>query len=346
MSIPAKDRDQAALEAARWLVVLEDAPDDAALRAEFEAWRRADPVHAEAWAETADVYALMAEVPPVHHAQWAAGAAPHPAAAARSAPEGRRHAARAGAARGAGRPVRRRVALGAAVAAMAACLALVVAPDLLLRLESDHLTATAEARVLDLPDGSTVRLSPASAVAVDFTAAERRVRLVAGEAFFEVAPAPERPFRVIAGEATATVLGTAFNVRLAEEEVAVAVRHGRVAVTPPDAASALPKPLEAGDWVRLGPSGGVTRGAVPPDEVGVWMQGQIVARDRTIASVVDDLRRYHAGVILVADPAFGSRRVTGVYSVRDPAAALSALAGAHGGTVRALSPWVLVVTGG
>ncbi len=55
-----------------------------------------------------------------------------------------------------------------------------------------------ELRSLTLEDGTQVRLGPESALGVDFTAGERRVRLLKGEAFFDVVPNAARPFRVAA----------------------------------------------------------------------------------------------------------------------------------------------------
>ena len=206
------------------------------------------------------------------------------------------------------------------------------------------MTATAEMRSFSLSDGSSVHLGPDSAIAVDFDGEARRVRLVQGEAFFEVAPDPESPFRVAAGEVITTVLGTAFNVRLGDRAAGVAVRHGRVGVKPSTDGPQAAQRLESGDWLRVASPGRVSRGSLPPDEVGSWRQGQIVARDRAIADVMEDLRRYHSGIIVLTDRALGEQRVSGVYNVADPLTALAAMAGAHSGVVRQISPWVLVVS--
>lgn len=319
-------------EAAYWLVALEDAPGDTALRDRFEAWLDADPAHAEAWAETSEIYDMMAETPAAGQAHWTARAA--------GPQESRQELRHRGFAR------RGRIAVGAAALAVAACLAIVVLPSLLLRLEADHVTATAETRSVELPDGSTVRLAPDSAIAVEFSGTERRVRLVRGEAFFEVVPDAAHPFRVAAEDMTTTVLGTAFDVRLADECATVAVSHGSVAVDYPNMTPPVSKRLAAGDWVRVKWGGEVSQGKTPPDQVAAWMQGMIVARDRSLASVVDDLRRYYRGAIVIADGGLGERRISGVYNIADPAAALAAMAGAHGATVHRISPWILVVTAG
>ena len=80
--------------------------------------------------------------------------------------------------------------------------------------------------------------------------------------------------------------------------------------------------LQPGDWARLGRAGAVERGHVQTDEVAPWLHGQIVARDRAMADVVDELRRYYRGMIVVADDALRGRRVTGVYNLSDPKEAL------------------------
>lgn len=338
----ADDKDRATAEAARWLVALEEDAGDDALRARFNAWLAASPANAAAWAATSDIYDMMAKTPPAHADRWA----PHVVARG----DGRRVAV-TGVSGGQPSdrpsprrtPARRGLVMGAA-AALAACLAILVMPSVLLRLEADHVTSTAELRSIHLADGSTVHLAPDSAIGIETDGDQRRVRLVKGEAFFQVVADADRPFAVAAREVTTTVLGTAFNVRLGDRAAMVAVHEGRVRVD--HAAGPLPAPqgLKAGDWVRVGWNGSVQHGTAPPDEAGSWRHGQIVARDRLLADVVDDLRRYHAGVILLTDGDFGQRRVSGVYNLADPAAALHAIAAAHGGVARQLSPWVLVIS--
>ncbi len=344
MTIPTPDdKERATAEAARWLVALEEKPDDEELRARFEIWLTASEVNADAWANTSDIYDMMAKTPPVHTGHWApyvtARGNGHPATAVRanhSPPSDRASQRR--------KPVRRHIALGAAAAAVAACLVITVMPSVLIHLEADHVTSTAELRSIQMTDGSTVHLAPDSAIVIDINGDERRARLVKGEAFFEVAPDADHPFTVAARDVKTTVLGTAFNVRLGERGAVVAVREGRVRVDYATAQPPASEGLKAGDWARIGWTGSVQRGTAPPDEAGSWMQGQIVARDRPLTEVIDDLRRYHAGVIFLTDSDFGEQRVSGVYNLADPVAAAQAIAEAHGGAAREISPWVLVVS--
>lgn len=322
--MPRRDDDRATREAARWLVALQDDPDDAELRARIEAWRAADPANEAAWTDTAHVYGLMAETTPTCGADWGGG---------RVVPMRRARL-----------PIGRRAALGV-LAALAACLFLAFTPGIVLRFQADQVTSTAEVRPVRLDDGSVVLLGPDSAIAVSHGNATRDLRLLKGEAFFEVAPDPRRPFSVLTQGVKTTVLGTSFNVRLARDGAEVAVRTGIVRVATDGEAPAVAVQLEPGDWVQLSADGKAERGAMPPEEVAPWLHGQLVARDRPLADVVDDLRRYFPGTIVVAGDAFRGRRVTGVYNLADPEAALRAIVGAHGGSVSRFSPWLLVAFG-
>ena len=74
-----------------------------------------------------------------------------------------------------------------------------------------------------------------------FTATERGVRLVRGEAYFTVKKGTARPFIVRAGALSVRAVGTAFNVRLDATSLAVLVTDGLVRLNPPAAlASPLP----------------------------------------------------------------------------------------------------------
>lgn len=309
-SIPEAERD-----AARWLIALQEDPGDAELQARFAAWRAASPENALAWAETARVYEGIGRIAPQHRAYWA----PRP---------------------------KRRALIAAVALALAACLAVVMLPGVMLRLQADHLTNTAELRAVTLPDGSTVRLGPASAIATAFAGNERRVRLLRGEAFFEVRPDPGRPFRVAARAVEATVVGTAFEVRLGKAVSEIGVREGQVRLDVASAAPPVSERLTAGQWLRIAATGAVARGTSPTAQIAPWLNGQLIARDQPLGEVVDALRPYFGGYILLADDELAARPLTGVYNLGDPLAAIRAIASGHGATVREISPWLLVIANG
>lgn len=94
----------------------------------------------------------------------------------------------------------------------------------------EAVTGVGGLRQLSLADGSKVQLNTDSAVIVNFSREERRVRLERGEAHFTVAKDPARPFIVMAGGIDVRAVGTAFNVRLLSDSVDVLVTDGKVAV--------------------------------------------------------------------------------------------------------------------
>ena len=88
----------------------------------------------------------------------------------------------------------------------------------------------------------------------------------------------------------------------------------------------------------------MTRGQVRPEDVADWLRGQLVARDRPVREIVDELRRYYSGLIVLDDDAFGDLRVSGIYDLRDPVATLRDLAQTHAAKIRRISPWLTVVS--
>ncbi|PEQ13571.1 hypothetical protein B2G71_04340 [Novosphingobium sp. PC22D] len=331
----ASDRDRALDEAARWYTrILEE--DEPGIEARFDAWLDADPLHAECWAQIAHTANGIARTEPVHQEQWN-----KPLADAEAPPP------RARKGNAAHRPARggwrRRVGLkGIAAAAVAACALAVIVPDAILRLNADMRTATGEVRDVKLADGTRVALGPDSMIDVDYTAGKRTVRLLKGQAWFEVESDPARAFRVEAEAMTATVLGTGFDVRMIGDATRVSVAHGRVRVEGGSAS----RVLTAGQWASA-KSGRMTGGKSKPASLGLWRDGEIVAGDGgTVAGVIDELRPWYRGHIVLASDELGERPVAGFYRTDDAARTLRNLVAPYGGTVTTITPWLIVVTGG
>lgn len=310
------DRERASDEAAEWLVRLREDPDDGATKARFAAWRAASPAHETAWAEVSETFDLIGE--PL---------AQHPHSVSRALPR---------------RRLAPRLFAAGAVIALAAFVAALFLPGWMLRLEADIATGAGEWREVKLADGSLVDLAPLSGIDVSLGQGRRDVRLVAGQAFFRVMPDPGQPFQVEARNVRATVLGTEFEVRLDKTGAAVAVAEGRVRVDD----GAASRVLIGGQWLRVDGAGQMREGVRSNGEIGLWRQGEIVVHDQTISDVVNELRPYFAGAIVIAGDAAARRRVTGVYQLREPVEALRALGRAYDEiSVTQVLPWLVVVSG-
>lgn len=182
----------------------------------------------------------------------------------------------------------------------------------------DHATQVAEIRELKLEDGSVITLGALSSVDVDFTEGERRVTLLAGEAFFDVAKDASRPFFVEADDTLVRVVGTKFDVRHGADSVQISVLEGEVHVDKPGAAteaiSAQQAPrivLTAGQRV-VSPNKGTLPEPiqVEVEDVASWREGRLVFVETKLRDVVADVNRYYDGEIILGDAAVGDLEFT------------------------------------
>lgn len=102
--------------------------------------------------------------------------------------------------------------------------------------------------------------------------------------------------------------------------------------------------LAPGETVRVAFDGTVSRNARPVGEIAAWRNRQIVVRDRPASEVIDALRPWYPGIIIVRGGGFAHQRVTGIYNAADPVEALKGLTQAYGGSVSILTPWVIVMS--
>ncbi len=180
-----------------------------------------------------------------------------------------------------------------------------------------------------LDDGSIVELNSASEVGVRFSPAERRVRLVRGEAHFTVAKNKARPFVVEAGGVAVRAVGTAFNVRLGTREVEVLVTEGKVAVAPvlpaPAAtpAAAAASELVANQRMVISAAPVAARAAATPviervepaamREALAWQGHRLVFADTPLAEAVAQFNRRNSVQLELADPELATLPIGGSF---------------------------------
>lgn len=195
-------------------------------------------------------------------------------------------------------------------------------------------TAIGEQRAFKLPDGSLLNLNTQSRVELDFTATERRVRLLQGEAMFTVKQDAHRPFRVVTDTALVQAIGTSFNVyRRPDASTFVSVVEGRVNVSTlanekVPIVNAQPLPLKAGEEADVSKLAGVVRRVEPAVDVTVaWRQRRLVFRGAPLQEVIEQFNRYNADMELrVTGEKIGQRRITGTFDADEPAAFVRFLA--------------------
>uniref|UniRef100_UPI0035CC24C6 FecR family protein n=1 Tax=uncultured Sphingomonas sp. TaxID=158754 RepID=UPI0035CC24C6 len=173
-------------------------------------------------------------------------------------------------------------------------------------------TAIGQERAFRLQDGSIVRLNTDSAIEVAMQNDQRFVRLLKGEARFDVAHNPARPFIVRAGDSTLRAVGTAFNVRLRPELTELTVIEGRVAVRDSGAAA---RTVAAGSAAAIrGGTVAVTRlEKVQLVQRTAWQTGVIQFDGETLDQAVAEFNRYRHTPIVIGDPQLASIRIGGTF---------------------------------
>lgn len=190
-------------------------------------------------------------------------------------------------------------------------------------------TALGEQRSVVLEDGSVVTLNTSSSIDVRLTDGHRLVRLLAGEALFQVAHDAARPFDVSAGGATVRAVGTKFNVDRREASTIVTVVEGKVAVTSADRAPAGPTAglaLSAGEQLTLTPRASPRPVRADLATVTAWTQRKLVFERRPLGEVAAEFNRYNRQTIEIDSAELRAQQVTGVFQAEDPESFMAFLA--------------------
>jgi transmembrane sensor len=166
---------------------------------------------------------------------------------------------------------------------------------------------------LSLQDGSSVTLNTASRIRVHMGAAERRVELTEGEAFFDVAQDPARPFVVQAGSRRVVALGTKFSVARRGEDIRVVVTEGAVRLEGREAQAA--PVLSAGTIAQTRTSNLQIDERTAPDveELLSWRSGYVVFQNTALSDAVAEFNRYNRQRIVIDDPDIAVMELTGKF---------------------------------
>jgi transmembrane sensor len=189
-----------------------------------------------------------------------------------------------------------------------------------------YVTAVGEQRTLTLEDGTDLVLNTATEINVNFDHRRRTLELIRGEVLLKVTPDSRRPFVIDAGGARVSVLGTELTVRLRDSEhVEVIVADGRVGLncragdSYPDCVTQLGiggdvilEHRGTGTWY-------VKRMSLDSAEIQrrfSWATGQLRFSGEPMSEVIAELNRYSDLKIEIGDPRLERMRFGGVVDVR------------------------------
>ncbi|MHB8813387.1 MAG: FecR family protein [Steroidobacteraceae bacterium] len=195
-----------------------------------------------------------------------------------------------------------------------------------------YATGIGEQRIVTLSDGSRVELNSRTLLRVRYSARERDVNLIEGQALFRVAKNPQRPFIVRSGEIMIRAVGTQFDVDRTQGGTTVTVVEGRVVVRRLEANDLAPPPLAQSvqpllKAVVLDAGEEVTASGVAPllpahaniNAATAWTRGTLVFEGTRLSEVVEDFNRQNQRQLIIGDPSLGAMRISGVYSSTDAA---------------------------
>lgn len=308
-SLQSHEDDPVREAAARWHERLRDENVTEALRKEFDVWRTASDAHQRAFDRVSETWrALQA------HATEAPLLALRHETALRLT---RRN-------RPAARPFAWAAGFVLAMAGILAVTQLSIKP--FARSPARYATAAGERLTATLPDGSHVTLNSGSELRLAFHEPERRVRLLRGQAFFEVAKDSTRPFVVEAAGRRFVALGTVFDVRIDGHQVLLTMLEGSVRLEPrmPSSEAAL-APLTAGEQLRIDGAEVATVRTADAEKVTSWRRGQVIFEGTRLAEAIAEINRYSDVQIELADPKLADLKISGAFATGRPALFVEAL---------------------
>lgn len=320
-SAPTDLHDAIAEQAMTWLARLRADSVTAAERMQFQIWYRADPRHRLAYDEAVAFWEDEDFRRALAAASLSADVTLQPSKPERPSTKTR---------------------ISRPLLAMAACIALaaIVYRPTLDCWQADYCTAVGEIKTVQLNDGSQVTLNSATALSVDFRNGLRQVKLLHGEAFFDVRRDPKQPFLVGGHFSSTRVLGTRFAVREDAESDRVNVVSGVVEVSQNRQKPAI---LKADDGITVDAehSGEIrhrtTSGAT------AWLKGSAIFDNATLEEVIADFGRYRHGKLLIKNGELKELRVSGRFDIRNTDQALEALQQTLPIRVYKITPWLVVI---
>ena len=182
-------------------------------------------------------------------------------------------------------------------------------------------TGVGQRQIRLLRDGTRVVLNTDTRIEVNYDQRLRRVRLIRGEAWFNVSKHPTWPFVVSVGDQEVRALGTSFIVRRDAQDLSVTLVDGQVSVTPSarndDAPSQAPQILAPGQRLVISRHHELAMDRPELSRVTAWERGQVEFAETPLEDAVTEMNRYTTTHIMVPDADIAQLRIGGVFHAGD-----------------------------
>lgn len=186
----------------------------------------------------------------------------------------------------------------------------------------EHKTRIGEFRTVTLSDFSRVTLNTNSRISVAYNEQSeiRRIHLLQGEAFFDVAKDPLRPFVVNVNGKEIRVVGTAFNIKSNSGYLEVLVKEGIVDFVDLSKSAekkSSPDRLTAGQILEI-KNGSRELSLLLPEKVEKrlsWHDGRVVFEGDKLKDVISEVSRYTKTQFIFSDEKTESIRIGGSFRI-------------------------------
>lgn len=182
-------------------------------------------------------------------------------------------------------------------------------------------TSHGEIRSIALADGSHIILDAETRIGVWYGSRERRLRLIAGRARFDVAHEAKRPFIVDVATGRVIAHGTVFDVAIDGRKASVALLRGSIEVAPgPATAEEHARLLRPGQQVAFASAHVLPRSAQQSALALRWPDGVLEFTGTRLDDAVAAINKYNDVQLRISGASIAPLRVTGAFHGRDPAA--------------------------
>ncbi|MFT6388428.1 MAG: transmembrane sensor [Cellvibrionaceae bacterium] len=195
-----------------------------------------------------------------------------------------------------------------------------------------HETLIGEFKTVTLSDSSRVILNTNSRISVVFNeqSERRRIHLLQGEAYFDVAKDPLRPFVVNVDKREVRAVGTAFNIKSNTRYIEVLVKEGIVDfvdLSKSAEQNASPDRLTAGQILEI-ENGSKELSRLLPEKVEKrlsWQTGRVVFEGDKLKDVISEVSRYTKTQFIFSDEKAESISVGGSFRIGNVAELLDSI---------------------
>ena len=191
-------------------------------------------------------------------------------------------------------------------------------------------------------DGSIIHLNTNSRIETEFSDEKRIIKLIQGEALFEVAHDPERPFIVYAGNRLVQAIGTKFVVHLKSENIQVTVTDGKVKMSKVSLNKTLTDIKDLNDTDTKKDDVYITKGEkvivnanqapkltlIKPENLKralSWLDGKLIFVNEELFDVIEEINRYIDVEIVLKDPSLHKITISGRFDLEDSEALIEAI---------------------